>query len=248
MRQHGRDAEESDLHLPSDEVSRRGRGALIGNMREGYARHSREHRPRQMRGAAVAAGTVVDPPGLRARKLDQLLHRTCRKRRMRDERVGSPRHQRHRSKVPPRVVRDLADQGIDDEASRPDRKQRIAIGRRLSDEVGADVAAGARTVLDDERLPPGLRELLGDQTHDDVVRPAGGERHDDPHGPGGVVLRMRTQTEQHRAKRRAEADADSGAKFCHSLHRSQDPCDVKLPGRALCTQATPARASFLPSS
>ena len=92
---------------------------------------------------------------------------------MRDERVRGPRHQRHRSKVPRRVVRDLADQGIDDEASRPDRKQRIAIGRGLGDEVGADVAARARTVLDEERLSPGLRELLGDQTHDDVVRPAG---------------------------------------------------------------------------
>ena len=141
---------------------------------------------------------------------------------MRDERVRSPRHQRHRRKVPRRVVRDFSNQGIDDKAPRPDRKQRIAVGRGLGDEVGTDVAARSRTVLNEERLLPGLRELLGDQTHDDVVRAARGERHDDAHGPGGIVLRMRAQPEEDRAKRCGEADADSSAKFCHSLHGSRD--------------------------
>src|SRR5258707_14260885 len=176
-----------------------------------------------MRRAAIAAGTVVDPARLRARERDQLLHRTCSKGRMRDERVGGPRHQRHGRKVPRGVVRDFSNQGIDDEAPRSDRKQRVAVGHRLGDEVGADVAARAGTVLDHDRLPPGLGKLLGDQAHDDIVRPARSERHDDAHGPGRIVLRVRAQPEQDRAERHAEADADSSAKLRHSLHASPDP-------------------------
>src|SRR5258708_27046560 len=71
--------------------------------------------------------------------------------------------------------------------------------------------------------PQGLGELLGDQAHDDVVRPARSERHDDPHGPGRIVLRVRARPEQDRAERHAEADADSSAKLRHSLHASPDP-------------------------
>ena len=43
------------------------------------------------------------------------------------------------------------------------RQQRIAVGRRLDGGLGADIAAGARPVVDDELLAEPLRQRVGDQ-------------------------------------------------------------------------------------
>jgi hypothetical protein len=45
---------------------------------------------------------------------------------------------------------------------------RVAVGRRFRDCIGACVAAGARLVVDDDRLAPGRLQLLADQAREDV--------------------------------------------------------------------------------
>jgi hypothetical protein len=44
-----------------------------------------------------------------------------------------------------------------------DDEQRVTVGRRSYDGFGADVAAGARPVVDDELLAQAFREPLRDQ-------------------------------------------------------------------------------------
>ncbi len=52
---------------------------------------------------------------------------------------------------------------------RAGREQRVAVGRRAHDRFGADIAAGARPVFDDDRLPQPLLQLGADQPHQDVA-------------------------------------------------------------------------------
>ena len=65
-----------------------------------------------------------------------------------------------------------------DRVRRTDQQQRVAVGGRAHDRLGADVAAGARPVLDDEWLAEPLRQPLPDQAREDVGRAAGGNGDD----------------------------------------------------------------------
>ncbi len=58
-------------------------------------------------------------------------------------------------------------------------EQRVAVGRRSCDRHRADVAAGARAVLDDDRLSQRLLQPRLKQARHDVDRPARSEGHDD---------------------------------------------------------------------
>ena len=49
--------------------------------------------------------------------------------------------------------------------------ERIAIGRRPCCKLGADHTASARTVVDDQLMPPELRKLGAEQAHDNVACP-----------------------------------------------------------------------------
>ena len=57
-----------------------------------------------------------------------------------------------------------------DRVGERDQEQRVAVRRRAHDRLGADIAAGARPVLDDEWLAEPLRQPLADQARDDVGR------------------------------------------------------------------------------
>jgi hypothetical protein len=54
-------------------------------------------------------------------------------------------------------------------------QERVAVGRRLRHHVGAEIAAGAGTVLHDELLAKDFADLRADDTSHDVGRTAGGE-------------------------------------------------------------------------
>ena len=68
-------------------------------------------------------------------------------------------------------------------------EERVAVGRRLRRELGADRAAGAAAVVDDDLLAEALAHLRRDAARDDVDRAAGRERHDETDGFAGVVGR-----------------------------------------------------------
>jgi len=64
-----------------------------------------------------------------------------------------------------------------------DLQQRIAIRGCLRDRLGADVAARAGAILDDELLAEAVRQPLTHQARLDVGSPAGGKADDDAHRP-----------------------------------------------------------------
>ena len=103
-----------------------------------------------------------------------------RLRRVHHQHVRNAGDERDRHEVLDRVVRHLRiERRIDRLRADRSHQQRVAVGRRLGDEVGAEVAAGAGLVLDDEGLAERLAELRREGAREDVGRPAGRERHDD---------------------------------------------------------------------
>ena len=96
--------------------------------------------------------------------------------------VGIERHLRHQ-------------RGRRDEIAGGDQ-DRVAVGRRLGDGIGAERAARARAVLDHHRLAERLAELLPDQAGGHIGDAAGRERHDDADRAPGICLRLRGQEGQ----------------------------------------------------
>ena len=76
---------------------------------------------------------------------------------------------------------------VEQQAHRGD-EQRVAVGLRLGDVLGGDVAGRAGAVLDDHALAQRRRHVLGDLARDDVVRRAGTERHHDRDRLGREIL------------------------------------------------------------
>src|SRR6185369_2146359 len=76
----------------------------------------------------------------------------------------------------------------------------LAVGRRGRGVARGDRAAGARTVLHDDRLPEALGELRRDDARQDVGAAAGGERNLDP---DRAILRERLR--RHDKRQRGEA-------------------------------------------
>jgi len=70
-------------------------------------------------------------------------------------------------------------------------EQRVAVAGRLGHLLRADVPAGARPVLDDDGLPVGRAQPIGDQAPEYVGRAAGRERHHQPDGSVWIILRRR---------------------------------------------------------
>ena len=90
-------------------------------------------------------------------------------------------------------------------ASAPELDDRdgVAVGRGLGDHVGAERAAGAAAVVDHDLLLEDFLQLLPDHAGDQVVRPAGRERHDQPDRLRRKLLRGGRDRTQHNG-----ADAD----------------------------------------
>ena len=63
----------------------------------------------------------------------------------------------------------------------PGNLQRVAVGRRARDGFGADQAAAAGAVLDEELLAEGLAELVGEHAAEQIVGAAGRIGDDDAH-------------------------------------------------------------------
>src|SRR5947208_2453719 len=69
--------------------------------------------------------------------------------------------------------------------------ERIAIRGSAHDRLGADIAATAWPVLNDELLTEPLRQPLTHQARGDVERAAGRRANDYPHRPRRIALRPR---------------------------------------------------------
>jgi hypothetical protein len=140
---------------------------------------------------------------------------------MEHEHVRHRRDQRHRREIFDRIVRQLAvERHVDRVGADRAHQYRVAVGGRFGDVVGADIAAGAGTVIDNHRLAPAFVELLAYRARDDVERTAGGERHDEADRLDGII-RLR--------ERRARRER------CMNDQRSQRGATLRMDGNKIHT-------------
>ena len=102
---------------------------------------------------------------------------------------------------------------IDDQRRVAAHQQRVAVGGRLGDAIGGDVAAGAGNVLDHEGRAPDFRKPVGKNARRKVGSRAGREADQDFHRPVRIsgLRRCRLRREQHK---------QGGEQVRSELHRS----------------------------
>ena len=125
---------------------------------------------------------------------------------MHDQHTRLRREHRDQREVLAGVIRHFRkQQGVDGKRAAETDADGITIGIRLSDRVSTGIGAGARAILDHERLAEFLLHMFADQPPDHVRCRAGAERHDDPDGFCGPLLRHRERSEQECAQRQRDA-------------------------------------------
>src|SRR5262249_57342561 len=95
----------------------------------------------------------------------------------------------YRRNVADEIEIELVEERCIDRRRHVDHEQRVAVGGRAYNGLGADVAGTARTVLDDELLAEMLRQPLPYQSGDDVGRAGRPEWHDHAHRSRRISLR-----------------------------------------------------------
>ena len=141
---------------------------------------------------------------------DQVGERTHRQAVVDHQHIGLGADEADRIEIVHRIESDLgveADIGGEDGVVA--EKERIAVRRRMRDQLAGDIAAGTRTVIDDDRLSEQAGELIGDDARQDVARAAGRKADDDGDRPVGYRPRRPgppgSQQQQQTRKRRAES-------------------------------------------
>ena len=178
--------------MAADHVLQRGRGALVGHVHDIDLGLGLEQFAGQMRGRAIAGRGEIELAGLRLGERDQLLQRFRRHVRIDHQDIGLRADQRDRHEILLRAVGELFVQAlVGGEDAVVAHQQRVAVGRRMGDRIGRDIAAGAGPVLDDERHAEQLLHLLADDAGEHVARAAGRERHHQRDRPARIVGRAR---------------------------------------------------------
>ena len=98
---------------------------------------------------------------------------------MHDDDVRRGGEQRHCGKILDEVVVELAVQRHIDGVRDVAHQQRVTVGRRLRRELGTDVGAGARPVVEDNLLGKALGQLAAEDARQRVGTPARRERQDE---------------------------------------------------------------------
>lgn len=204
QRQRGGEFRHRRLDGAAHQIGHQRAAALVGNVRDVGAGRSLEALERHVRRAADAASGHVDRLLLRQR--DQFRQRLGLDLVVEDDAVRHVAGQRHRREVLERIVGKVRlHEGIDGERPVRADEQRVAVGRRVRHEFGADAAAGAAAVVDHNRLAERARNAFADDAADDVGVAAGGERHDQVDRPVGIGGEGGARQQ---ARGRAEAEGD----------------------------------------
>ena len=157
-----------------------------------------------MRVGPVAERAIVELAGFRLGERDEVLHRSHRRRRRHDHDRRHLAQHEDRGEVLLRIVPHLAvEMRCGGQRAVAGQQQRVAVGRRLRDSVGAERFVAPRTIVDDDRLSPRLRQRLADRAGENVGHGAGRGRNDDLDGAVGILVlrqaqrRTRISKEQH---------------------------------------------------
>ncbi len=191
-----------------------------------------------MRGRAVALRRRIDLAGIGLGVGDRLRHGLGRKLGCDHQRVRNARQHRDLLELSGIEIEPRIEVLVDDQRRRRRRQERIAVRLRLVDELGADIAGGARAVLDDDRVPPLAREPLGHDAWHDVGRAAGRERHDDLDRARRIILRAGRRRRRERSDQRCYRE-EASSKPPSSLrgYLSKSSCFTFLSARCIAPVA-----------
>ena len=210
MRQQHRQIEERHLHLLAEQIVDGGGSAPVGHVHDIDAGGQLEQFAGEMRQAADAGGGEIEFPGLGLGERDQLLHVAGGNVAGDDKHFRHRGHQRDGRKVLRHVVGHLFHRRVDDQCARAHDADGVAVGGCLCDRIGAEHTRLTAAIVDHNRLLHDFRHALADQARDDVVRPAGWERHDQLDRFCGEILR--------RSKRRQQYYRQSGKQPAQQSH------------------------------
>jgi hypothetical protein len=183
---HFRKRIDKETDASCDEIDDRLIGAFVRHVHDIDLRRALEELAAQMRRRAVARGREMQLAGAAPRQRDQLFHVLHRQRRVGDEQEGRRRNQYHRREIAQRIVRELRIEARVDRETRKSGQHGVAVRRRLRNDLRSDVAACAGSIIDEDLLPEGDREVLSDRACDDVGRAARRKRRDPAYGLAGI--------------------------------------------------------------
>ncbi|MNJ59128.1 hypothetical protein D3C77_547950 [compost metagenome] len=186
MRQRRRQVVEHGIHLAAQQIGHGRAAAAIRHVQDVGAGFHLEEFARQVNGRAAAGRRAGQLAGVGLGVGDVFLHRLDGHLGVDHQNVGNGGDQAYWLEVFDEVVVELAVQRAVDGVGDGAHVQRVAVGRRARHDFRADVAVGARLVLDDEALPELFRQRLGHQARDDVGGATGGVAHHDGDGPVGI--------------------------------------------------------------
>ena len=169
-------------NLPGEHIGESRAAAFVRNVHDVDARQMLEQFAGEMRRRADAGRGEVEPSRFGLGEIDQVLHGPHREHWVNGENLRRGTDHADRSEVLDRVVWQLLLQDrIDRESRRARKKQRVAIGRGSRADFGADDAAGAGAVVDDDLLAELLAQFCCKHAAEDVVAAARWKRDDHPH-------------------------------------------------------------------
>ena len=102
--------------------------------------------------------------------------------------IGLYRHHGYRREIPDRVVGQALVEPRIERKTDVAEQHGVAVRRRLTRDVGADSAAGAATIVSDDRLAEPVVQPLHQHARDDIGAAAWRERHDQANRLGRIAL------------------------------------------------------------
>ena len=180
---------EHAVDVAGDQIVERRRGTAVRHVLQADMPHQLKQLGRQMRGRAVALGGIGDPSGMALRVGDELGHGLGRNLvGIDNQRVWHPPHHGDRHKLQWIEAEMRIEILVDDQRPRRRGQQGVAVRLRLGDRLGADIAASAGAVVDDDGLAPLSRQPVGEDARHHVCGASRGVRHHDPDDPVGEIL------------------------------------------------------------
>jgi hypothetical protein len=179
------------LHLAAQQVDQGQSRAAIRHVPHVDAGHRFEHFGRDVRDRSDPARSEIEFPGIGLCIGDQFRNAVHRDRRIDLEHVGHAEDAGNGSEVMQEIEFQIpVKRGIGRIGGRREQ-ERVAVGRRFRDEFGADVAAGARFIVEHERLAEFFRKPLRKHASDHVGRAARRKSKHDVDGPVRIIERER---------------------------------------------------------
>ena len=173
-----------------------------------------QHLHGEMQRIADAGRAVVEAARLGLGERDQFGDRVRGKLGVGRDHELRGHHLRDRHEILVHVERQRAVERRADRQAVGGEEDGVAVGRRLGERIGREIAARAGAILHHHRLAELLGELVAEEPGQGVDGAAGRERHDDADGPVRIALRQRAAGRK-RQRQTARSQAQRGAGSWH---------------------------------